>query len=142
MSGIAQLFIGQAEGERTFSKTCSIRLDVAVGKNVLDFDIFSAGRGRQIRFAPLNCLGRLRITAMDLTAFLQHGSARKGKISDLNASGAEIRQIGMKFDDSPTILNSRAIETLVTEDDQNFASKPRQPSGSGPLDGTSLTTLG
>ncbi|MEQ5796383.1 hypothetical protein LZ686_17275 [Paracoccus sp. NFXS7] len=68
VNSIAQLFIGQTGGDRTFSEKCSVSVPVSVGMNILEFNIPAAGRGQQLRFDPLKCPGRFQITAMDLTA--------------------------------------------------------------------------
>lgn len=66
VNSIAQLFIGQTGGEHTFFEKCSISRHVSVGPNALEFTVSAGGRNQQLRFDPLKCPGRFRITAMEL----------------------------------------------------------------------------
>lgn len=65
--GSAQLFIGRCSAAKhRFLESDSSRQQAMTGKNVLEFDIPPTGRGRELRFDPINCLGKAKILSMEI----------------------------------------------------------------------------
>ncbi|TFL15925.1 hypothetical protein [Jannaschia formosa] len=64
VEGVAQLFLGRHD--MTFTEAFSFRKPIREGLNEMVFDLEAEGRGRRLRFDPLNVPGRLRLVTMEL----------------------------------------------------------------------------
>jgi len=64
VEGVAQLFLGR--DNMPFTEAFSVRKPICVGLNEMVFDLEAEGRGRRLRFDPLNVSGRLRLVTVEL----------------------------------------------------------------------------
>ncbi|KGJ15050.1 hypothetical protein IX57_15485 [Paracoccus sanguinis] len=69
VEAVAQLFWGwSGTPDEAFHEQYSIRTPVGVGLNDMVFPLKAEGRGRRLRFDPLNAPGRVRLVTMELSA--------------------------------------------------------------------------
>nr|WP_244961235.1 hypothetical protein [Paracoccus sanguinis] len=69
VDAIAQLFWGwSGTPDEAFHEQYSISTPVGIGLNDMVFPLKAEGRGRRLRFDPLNTRGRIRLVTMELSA--------------------------------------------------------------------------
>lgn len=69
VEAVAQLFWGwSGTPDEAFHEQYSIRTPVGIGLNDMVFPLKAEGRGRRLRFDPLNTRGRIRLVTMELSA--------------------------------------------------------------------------